>query len=464
MNRPATAAPLLALLALAAAASARAQPVSAPSTIWVPVQVDLAPLLADLERELPDHVDAMGAWTMTAGDRVGLKYDVRRSPIALGLSGDTLTATATLDYEAMACVRIKKPWPLRGYICPSIASCGQGEPRRQMTVRISTRLGWAPRWHLTSQSRAELAFPSRCELTAFRVDVTRHIERRIRAQLEQALGRLDARVREATDVREQAQRTWDALATPRQVEPSTWLLLTPEEVRAAPVDGAATTVRTALGLVARPVLRADRPAAAPTPLPEIRLDPAQHEFHVAVDVQLPFSDASRLLSQKVVGQTFQAAGRTVSVFEASVVRGEQRAAVVVLGLRLPPLAGEEAEEVRLRLWGWPSLDPTGTSVRIQDLEYALDDASIRLRQLDALAHQALREWLAQRAQWDMAPALGEARATLQKALECAQIEGLHLGSSVPALEVRGVSADAQGFTLALHAGGSVDATFTPAAL
>lgn len=111
------------LLAVASAPVAQAQ-ATATASIQVPLHADVPSFTATAESSIPRELAADGAWTMVDNDNWGIKYHVWRGPLGVQVQGNRVSVSANLSYAAAVCKREKKPWPLSGYVCPQVASCG----------------------------------------------------------------------------------------------------------------------------------------------------------------------------------------------------------------------------------------------------------------------------------------------------------------------------------------------------
>src|SRR5687768_15002625 len=129
-----------------------------PSTIVVPIRASVAPLGPQIEARVPktfaDKVRERG---------IDVRYEVARAPIRLEMIGAGLHSSTTMKYAMEAC---------RGRF-PCI-SCGFGEARRVVDVRLHSTLVWDPAWRLRSTTRPlPVHYAKRCQVTWLGIDITR---------------------------------------------------------------------------------------------------------------------------------------------------------------------------------------------------------------------------------------------------------------------------------------------------
>ncbi len=407
-----------------------ALPEQPASHIDVPVSVDLSSVPAAAEAQVPPGINAMGAWTMVADDRIGIKYRVSRSPFSIRLSSDTLTASVLVEYEAEACVRTKKPPPLKGYVCPKVASCGQGEPLRQARVSMSSPVKWSPDWHLTSRTSFHVDYLNRCRVTFLQYDVTPHIDGFLRNHLGSAAKKMDERLAAASDVRAMAERAWAAISTPQQVRPGIWLTLRPSQVRVAPLNGSGLTVTTSLGLTAKPELFASaEPVAEPAPpLPPLAVEPPGRGFSVRLAGRVPLYEATRLLREAVAGKELEAEGHRLRIDDVE-VSGQDDSLLVRLAVTIPTGFLKWSKGI-VYLVGRPRYDVGTGIISVDELDYSVDSRSALVAIGDWLLHDVVRAKLREKARWRVGEQLAQARADLEAGLNRDLGNGVRLKGTV----------------------------------
>ncbi|HWS71102.1 MAG TPA: DUF4403 family protein, partial [Thermoanaerobaculia bacterium] len=107
--------------------TALAPPSAQLSTIVIPVTTSLAPLVPQIESQVPKLFQKLDAYEMDPQQRFGLKYKIVRDPIALNMQGSGLHATTTIHYALQGCRRTVNPITKAAAMWPCI-SCGFGEP------------------------------------------------------------------------------------------------------------------------------------------------------------------------------------------------------------------------------------------------------------------------------------------------------------------------------------------------
>jgi hypothetical protein len=432
------------------------QPSTDLSTIVVPIHASLAPLVPQLEQQVPKEVRRLDAYEMEPNGQFGLKYRVLRDPIALNMAGGGLHATTTVHYGVEACRKTKRPFSDVTVMWPCV-SCGYSEPMRDAFIAIHSHLEWDASWRIRTRTTARPAeFPRRCAVTFANVDITDwRIAPLVNQQLREVARTIDRNAPKLTSVRPTAQQIWSTLQTPAEIAPRTWLIMEPADVALAPITGSGLSVSSALVLRARMrVVVGDRPAVAAKPLPPLRTEAAANEgLRVPFDVELPFGEANRLLAENFSNQKFGAT-KIESLRIAPAANGRLAIETMVnydggLFKRYHGLVYLEAT---------PLFDSATRTLSLQHLDYALDPKRKNpfVRVADRLAHGTLRDEIAKGARWSIAPQIATVRAEIEKAVNRPLAPNVIMRGKVDAIEPVSASVDAAGMLVRVVAAGRVE--------
>lgn len=418
-----------------------------PSQIDVPIVVDLAGPADIAERAVPAMPDTMGAWTYqevqyhSLSGTIGWKLNVARSPLQIRAEGSRLTTSVVAEYEAAACVRSKlTPWG--GYACPQVASCGIGEPRPRIEATMVSELSWSPDWYLVSNSKIRLEAPTRCLVTQFNVDITGRVLDAVKARLDVAVEALDARIGSVSNMKAAIEQLWDRASRAIPLSSGLHLLLRPSEVRVSPLVGSGLTVRTTVGITARPMLVAGaNPAVDRMPLPPlvVRQEPASG-FSVFIDGVLPMAEASARLrdpSTGLLGRSMTVDGHEVTIADLEV---EGRNGWLIVRAKVQGRIGVfRRVAADLILVGLPKYDPATRLLTVEDLDFSVETKNLLVRGYEWLRHESLRALIRTRAKFDVGPGIEQSRVALEQVLNGRLYEGADLSARLPVLEPMGLA-------------------------
>lgn len=447
------------LLAIATAVAPPPPPAPAPevSTIVIPIRTSLAPLLPQLESQVPKGMSKTDAYELDPQKQFGLKYRVARDPIALTVVGSGIHAMTTVHYSLEGCRRTQKPFSGEIVMWPCI-SCGFGEPMRDAWISLSSHLTWDANWRLHSTTRAQPVDLSsnRCQVTFVNIDITDwKIGPIVNEQLRQAVKTIDANTPRLTNIRPAAAQVWSALQTPVAIAPRTWLVMEPLDVALGPISGSGLSLTSMLTLRARTrVVVGERPPATPKPLPSLRVDQAANGgIRIPFDVELPYAEANRLMGENFAKQTYEG--------------------VALDSVRLGPAAdGRVSIELSVRyhasflkrytglvyLEGTPLFDAATRTVSLQNLNYTLDPRRKNpfIRIADRVAHEKLRATLAKTTHWSMAPQIDSIRDEIARGVTRPLAPGVMMRGTLGTIEPAAVTLDANGIVVHALATGNAE--------
>lgn len=427
--------PLLAIVACARpgrdAEAPRVDPVPPPpaaiSTFVIPIRTSLAPLVPQVEAQVPPSI------TGRVTERgIDVEYNVRRDPIQISAIGAGIHASSAVHYNLQAC---------RGRF-PCV-SCGVAEPRRSAEIRLHSTLNWSADWRLHSNTRVlPVHYRTPCAITWFDIDVTRRfVAPVVDSELAKIAAMIDRQTPRLANLRPQAEVVWRALQEPIETAPRTWLMIEPEAVALTPIGGSGSMVTTTLHL--RTTTRmaiGERPPITPRPLAPLSVaeQPADPQIRVPLDLQLPYAEATRLATAHYAGRTFLVNGRPLTIRSlviSPIANGRVRIDADV-DYRGGALRNYEGPVV---LEGTPRFEAGASRIVIPDLEYSLDSRRGLLARLAERAlHDEIRNRLRETARLDVGKHLAAARASVTRALQRELAPGVRLDGNVKSITVSGL--------------------------
>lgn len=402
----------------------------AQSVIVVPVSVSLEPIRVLIDAELPKEDIKSGAFTPVEGG--GVKYEIRRQDVWLNTDGASLTAGTTLLYKLLFATRVEKPFPLSGFVWVTLGSCGFDESDREARVSLTTKLSWTPEWRLsTSTSANAIDFPNKCEVTLANINVTSVVDDFISTKLRDAAGKIDGRLAEHTDLKDEAakawQRAWSSIAITDEVK----LFLKPNSVGVGPITGSGSTLQMTAFIIATPLISiGNESVQSPPELPGLELMEKEPGFHIAVEGELAYSEATRLLKDQIVGRQYPIGNHELKIDDARVY-GTGDVCVVDL-----QVSGDVSGT--LYFVGKPRYDAETEKVVVDEFDYSVETKSVLAKIADWLMHEGFRDSLAAEAQWPLGTSLSDARQRFESAINQSLDGGIVLSGSVDSHNLEGV--------------------------
>jgi hypothetical protein len=450
---------LIPFLLLAATLPPAPPPPAELSTIVIPIRTSLAPLLPQLEAQVPKRLEKLDDYELDPQKQFGMKYRVVRDPIALNVIGSGIHAMTTVHYSLEGCRRTQKPFTQQIVMWPCI-SCGFGEPMRDAWISLSSHLEWDANWRLRSTTRAQpVDFSSkRCAVTFANIDITDwKIGPIVNDQLRQAVKTIDANTPKLTNIRPIAEQVWSSLQAPVLIAQRTWLVMEPADVALGPIAGSGLSLTSVLTLRARTrVTVGERPPVTPRPLPALRVAQAPNGgIRVPFDVEVPYEEANRLMMENFANRTYEGvAVRSIRITAGPAADGRVSIEIDV---------NYRASFIRhysglVYLEATPVFDPATRTLTLQNLDYSLDPHRRNpfLRIADRVAHDQLRATLASASHWSVAPQIDALRDEIARAVTRPLAPGVMMRGRVDAIEPGTVVLDPNGIILHVLATGSAE--------
>jgi Domain of unknown function (DUF4403) len=254
-----------------------------------------------------------------------------------------------------------------------------------------------------------------------------------------------------------------------QVMPNLWLEIRPRRAIAAQpqIDARAVTLLVGVQADTRIVPNETKPDC-PFPqqldlVPQANQGQNQGHVDIAVPIDIPFTEVSRLLQAQFAGKTFPEDGSgsfAVTVKQASVAAAGDRLLISLLVRVKKNGFFSLGADATVYVWGRPALDQGNQILRFTDV--ALDVQSQAAFGLLGAAAQAaapyLQKTLADQAVIDLKPFAADAKTRIAAAVGdlAAQAPGLRASATVDDLRLTGIAYDDKTLRIIANAGGSVN--------
>jgi len=452
----------LSAFCLLTSAFAHAQQAPELSTLTIPIHTTLAPLLPQIESQVPKTMAKLDGYELDPAKEFGLKYRVVRDPIALNMQGRGLHVTTTVRYQLEGCRRTQKPFggPIVMWPC---VSCGFGEPLREAWIAIDTRLDWDASWRLRSTTKARpVEFPNKCTVTFAQIDVSKwKIAPLVDEQLRDVAKSIDANTPKVTNLRPNVEQIWAALQQPAEVAPKTWLVLEPLDLTVAPLTGSGLKVDSALTLRARTRLVVGaRPVAGTLRLPPLRVEtPAAGGMRVPFDVEVPYAEASRIITEQFGARKYDVGGAALAL-DALTLTPAANGRISIAATIDYRGGGLRKYRGLVYLEGTPHFDAAAKTMTITGVDYSLDPKRHNpfVRLADRITHDAVRKAIADSASWSLAAQLAAIRAEIERAITRPLAKDIRLTGRVDAVDPTDLVLGADRITVHAVAVGSAEIT------
>ena len=442
----------LTCLLLALPLAAQAPPPSAfveelePSTLSLPIRVDLVPLLKQVEAQVPLSPPNIETWAEIKGKpRSYFRFNLIREPLSVRVKDSQVSVRVVANFGMDVGLRTL------GNHFTVMGSCGRSpEPPRRVLLDLKTNIGLLPSWGAElRQTSFEVTPLNTCEVTFLGFDITDQVTAGMKDNLTTAADAISKLVRENALARQKAQEAWAQLSQPIELGKDLYLVFQPRRIRLAPLSTQGRILVITPEIEAQPrLVLGPKPVAETTPLPDLELNATPKPgFRLRVEADLSYTHASQQFAEQVVGKTFDTDKGRFEITSAR-VWGDQGKAILEIGLK-----GRITGKVTLS--GKPLSDPATSSLRLAELDFTLDSQSWLARMGDWIYHSNLRKLLTDKAHFLMDQQFQGLREAVQAGLNRQLAPSLQLSGSLKAFRVAAVTTGPGGFRSQAYLEGEV---------
>lgn len=212
-------------------------------------------------------------------------------------------------------------------------------------------------------------------------------------------------------LRQQLGKAWDAIQAPLALTNGVSLLLDPQALALAPLEGTGNKAGVVVNITARPrIVAGAAPPRIAGRLPSFSISTAVADrgFHIALATELSFEYLGKELTKKLTGASSRIRGEYISV-EKVRVSGSENSIVLAVSIK-------GTVKGTVYLTGTPVYDESTRSLAVRNVEYTLETKQVLAKLADWMLHSGLRDSLAERASWSVGERIDAAREQLTRAL------------------------------------------------
>jgi hypothetical protein len=482
------------------------QPLAGTSTVLAPTAIALSAIRDALDAQAPRNLtgkpqNPLGQLLSNAQ----LSFSVTRGPFVMASRPETLVITTPLTgtFEALGTIAggVNRGAGAVGDAIGNLIGGNVGQQVQhfaggalnqrvdlQGTVVTTSHPAIATNWrfipNLAAQvSVADVALP----VGGVKLNVASAVKPALDGMVHEQIGALEARLRNDPFIENAARAQWVKLCraiplgatgptngqTTAQALPNLWLEIKPVRAIAAQpqVDGNALTLRVGVQAQTRIVPNQTNPDC---PFPRqldlvAQGDPGR--VSIAVPIDVPFGELSRLLQAQFAGKTFPEDGSSAvraTIKQAKVAASGDRLLIELLVTVKKSGLFSLGADATVYVWGRPALDVDRQILRFTDM--TLDVQSQAAFGLLGMAAEAaaphLQKMLADKAVIDLKPFAADAKKRIAAAVGdfAAQGNGLRATVSIDDLRLAGIAYDSDTLRIIADANGAVSVVVSSLAM
>jgi hypothetical protein len=468
------------------------QPVTRTSVVIAPVAVANLALRDLLEAQAPRGLN--GKRDNPLSDLLGkaeIGWTMARGPIAVAGVNSALNITTALNGSLRVTGQIaNQGGNLTGAITGLLGD-GVGRSVGNLTQRaldqradirgnvtVVARPALLANWRIDPNLAGSVALgDGGMNIAGIKLNVGNEVKPLLDRTVQEQISGLSARLRDDRTLELVARQQWARLCRSIPLgavpgAPNLWLEMRPTKALAAQPRILPDWLILTVGVQAetRIVPEANKPAC---PFPaQLELVPAlddRGKVAIAVPIDMPFSELSRLLEAQLKGKTFPDDGRSPA--EVTVLRGNIAASGDRLLVSLRVKARETKSwfgfggEATVHVWGRPALDRGSQTMRLTDLSLDVESGGL-LGTAARAAIPFLQAALEKHAAIDLKPFIASAKKSIEAAIADFQkpAEGVEVEAAVNELRLVGVEFDSKTLRVIAEADGAARALVRKLAL
>ena len=346
------------------------------------------------------------------------------------------------------------------------------------TVTITSRPKLAAAWHFEPNLAAQVNLgDTTLTVAGARVNVPAQVKPLIDKTVGEQMEQVAARIRNDPSLRQNAQMQWAKACRSIPLQgtgasstlPPLWLEVKPVRAIAIQprVDAQAITVTVGVEAETR-ITPAETKPDCPFPDKISIIPPMGAGVNIGVPIDMPFTDVNKLLEAQLTGKTFPEDG------SGAVALTVKKATVTASGDRLLISLLVHAKEKKswfglgadatVQIWGKPSLDPQAQTLRLTDVQLAVEsEAALGL--LGVAAREAvphLQQALADKAVLDLKSFAANAQTKIAAAIADYQQneDGVQVSAEINSLRLAYIDFDSKTLRVIAEAQGTLSVAVT----
>jgi hypothetical protein len=401
--------------------------------------------------------------------------------LATPLTG-TLNVTGSLSSKATGAIGDALGGLLGGNVAKQIGSVNiktlNANAEIKGNVTITARPKLAAAWRIEPNLAAQVDLgDTSLSMAGTRVNVPAQVKPLIDKTVADQLSAVQARIRNDPSLEQNARLQWATACRSIPLQgtsmssslPALWLELRPTRAIAAQPRVDASNLTLTLGIEAETrITPAQTKPDCPFPAVITIVPPTPGGVSIGVPIDMPFTEINKIVEAQFAGRTFPEDGSgsvDVTVKRATVTASGERLLISLL------VNAKEKKsffgfggEANVHIWGKPVLDQTQQTLRLTDVELAVEsEAAFGLLGAAARAVMPhLQKALADNATIDLKPFASNAQKKIAAAISDFQKneDGVRVAAEIKSLRLAGIAFDSKTLRVIAEAEGAINVYIT----
>ena len=404
------------------------------SEINIPIQADLKPIYRLVEKSV-DTVFTSPNWPEDWVDvdcATRYKYHFRRGPLQLAAKGRDLELGFIGYYKIIGATRVClgntaiSPWtpPCR---------CGFDEGERKVKVGFVNSVSVSPDFKIRlSIQRKEPEPIDKCQVCVFGINITDKVMNGMKAELDLARKALIDSFG-VVDLKQQVQDLWNRLNTSYGLYGLGWLQINPQRLRLNNLYARNDSLNIVLGLIARPVVRFDKPLDQKILVPNMTDASTRSGFHLFIDAVLNYDSLSNILNSQIRNKRFDLDdnGKKYVVIRDSRIYGAGNERLII------KLDFSGSREGVAYFTGKPFYDEKTQTFEVRDIDFDVKTKNLLLSTAEWLFNRKIINELTKLTKFELTTYIDSAMQMMNTQLNRELVKGVRSYGSIDRIAIIG---------------------------
>jgi hypothetical protein len=411
------------------------------SEIDIPIQVSLKPFYALAEKNVDTVFTSPNYPTdwIQSDCATRYKYRFRRSPLKLGVSGNTLNIAFTGFYQIIgstrACVKgaVLSPWT------PGCA-CGFGEGERKVNIGFASSFKLQPNYILNTKiTRHEPKALDECEVCFWGQDITPTVINGLKKELDLSKKAMEDSF-SAINLKPYMQQAWNKLNEVYTIPSIGYLSLHPKKLRMENLVLNNDLLHISIGISATPTISFEKNGNTSTVVPNLSSAPNKDGFNIFLEAALQYDSLSNVLNGILAGKRFDI---SEGLINKHIVIQETKVAGDTMGNLVIKVNFAGSFDGTAYFMGKPFYNIEKNDIEVESLDYDLKTKSLFLKTAKWLFNKKIEAELKQYTSFNLSGYYDTATATLNSWLNKEWTKGISGSGKISDLKLTSVYAQPQ---------------------
>lgn len=419
------------------------------SIIEIPLKINLKPYFNETDKAL----DRVFKGNEQQCEGVSFKYKFVRSPIKFEGIGKEIKFDVDGKYSLAlnycpSCTGLFASEPF--CLTPRIyASCGVGEPMREISVGYKAEIGLNKDYSLFSKAKLQKVEPkSPCKITAFNYDATETLKKELEIALKDLEPIIDSSVAEVS-LKPEIEEVWKTLNTSTDIEGYGFLDINPKSISMSDIVYFGDSAVVNVVLNARPEINSTPSQSTPKPLPNLSKYKASDGFDISMDISMMYDSLNAIFDKNFKGTEIEVKGKKV-IFEDVEIYGASNQS---LSIKVD-ISG--SKKGTIYLVGTPVFNAEEQHISFPDLQFDIKTKDALIATASWMFDKKITKMIRQEASMDLRPYLDSLVQSINENLNVELDKGVYLRGAVKSIEIDEIQTLANDLFVRIHSKGKLE--------